>query len=148
MQKPTLPFSPSISLLLILAIPPHGGPGKPFVSCQTALAVGGEAVCHCDPGGRGVGVGCRRVGGRIGLRNGSSTVLITVPHTCSPYGAVLLIAFLPQPHSTRPAPNICPCLKFLDNCLSCLLMQLKTWIYGSCHVACRKGYKEFTLPFL
>lgn len=87
-------------------------------------------------------------GGTIGLRNGSCTVLITVPHTCSPYGAVLLIAFLPQPHSARPAPNICPCLKFLDNCLSCLLMQLKTWIYGSCHVACRKGSKGLAVPLL
>lgn len=87
-------------------------------------------------------------GGTIGLRNGSSAVLITVPHTCSPYGAVLLIAFLPQPHSTRPAPNISPCLKFLDNCLSCLLMQLKTWIYASWHVACRKGSEEFAMPLL
>ncbi|XDV31892.1 hypothetical protein PO909_002822 [Leuciscus waleckii] len=76
------------------------------------------------------------------------TFVHTYRYASSPYGAVLLIAFLPQPHSARPAPNICPCLKFLDNCLSCLLMQLKTWIYGSCHVACRKGYKEFAMPLL
>lgn len=132
---------PSLLAFYQSAIPLHRGPRKPSVGCQTALAVGGEAICHCGRGGRGVG-------GWIGLRNGSSSVLITVLHTCSPYGAVLLNAFLPQPHFARPAPNIYPCLTFLDNCLSCLLMLLKTWIYGSCHVACRKGCKELAMPLL
>lgn len=70
---------------------PYNSPGKHFARAS----VGREAICRCGPSGK-------EVDGR-GVRNVRSSVLIARLHTCSPYGAPLLIAsFILTPQDLLP----------------------------------------------
>lgn len=105
-MQPFFPFSPGVMkctflcyLFLIHSVPPHtplSGWGKAFGGCQSKPVIRWQSICCCW----------------WGMSNGSTTVLITSPHTCTSACATHLIA----PHTPTPAsgPDICLCSAFLD----------------------------------